>query len=196
MKSPLHLLSRITLLIITTIIANNIYSQSCNNNISNLGARNTNTISLYKTWNIYLYKPTFYKVPSLYTLGGSSGTDTINISNVCATWSVADAAIASISNGVVTAQNSGNTTLTASINGQSVSIPLQVKSEVRPVEYQSNIDPFLTTPAANSISQVPVVVICFIPTNDGVNINTDEAVFSPIPSQTVDELKKHILKIS
>ncbi len=193
MKSPLRFFTRITLLLITTVISNDIYSQSCNNNISNLHVRNTNTISLYKTWNIYLYKPTFYKVPSLYTL---SGTDTVNISNTCATWSVADPAIASISNGVVTAQNSGNTTLTASINGQSVSIPLQIKFEVRPVEYQSSIDPFLTTPAANSISQVPVVVICFIPTNDGVNINTNEAAFSPIPSQTVDELKKHILKIS
>ncbi len=193
MKSPLLFLIKITLLLITAVTSNNIYSQSCNNNISNLHARNTNTISLYRTWNIYLYKPTFYKVPSLYTLWG---TDTVNISNTCATWTVADPAIASINNGVVTAQNSGNTTLTASINGQSVSIPLQVKSEVRPVEYQSNIDPFLTTPIANSISQVPVVVICFIPTNDGVNINTDEAALSPIPSQTVDELKKHILKIS
>lgn len=192
MKSILYLLSTRPFLFVFMIIANSVYSQPCNTNINNLHVRNTNTLSLYKTWNIYLYKPTFYKVPSLYTL---QGTDTINIGNACAAWATADTTIAGIKNGVLSAKSSGNTSLTASINGQTVTIPLQVYPEVRPVEYEMNIDPYLSTPATNAITQVPVVVICFIPTNDGIHINTEEAGVANIPSQTIDELKKHMLKI-
>jgi hypothetical protein len=189
----LPIINRVVLIATTCFISIDASTQSCNNNISNLRVRSTNTISLYKTWNIYLFRPTFYKVPSLYTLEGS---DTVNISNTCASWSVGNNTIASVTNGVVTAKSSGSTTLTATINNLSVTIPLLVNAEVRPVEYEANIDPFLTTPATNSIAQVPVVIICFIPTYDGININTQEAAFSPIPVQTVAELKKHILKIS
>ena len=59
-----------------------------------------------------------------------------------------------------------------------------------------NNDPFLTQPATGYTNLVPVVVICYIPTLDGVNINTDEAGFAPIPSQTIANLKNHIQKIS
>jgi hypothetical protein len=183
----------LTLFATSYFILGDISAQTCNNNISNLKVRSTNTISLYKSWNIYLYKPTFYNAPSLYTLVGS---DTVNISNTCANWSVGNNTVASVTNGIVTARNSGSTTLTATINSLSVTIPILVNAEVKPVEHEANIDPFLTTPATNSVAQVPVVVICFIPTNDGININTAEAAFSPIPVQTVAELKKHILKIN
>jgi hypothetical protein len=185
MKISIYL-KQILLAAIAYVILNNSTAQTCNN-ISNLRVRNLSTVTLYKAWNIYLYKPTFHKVPSLYTLVGA---DTVNISNTCASWSVGSSMVASVSNGVVTAKSPGTTTLTATINNQSVTIPLVVNVEVRPVEYETNIDPFLTSPAANSIAQVPVVVICFIPTNDGININTVEAAFSPIPAQTVAELKK------
>jgi hypothetical protein len=129
----------LTLFATSYFILGDISAQTCNNNISNLKVRSTNTISLYKSWNIYLYNSTFYNVPSLYTLVGS---DTVNISNTCANWSVGNNTVASVTNGIVTARNRGSTTLTATINSLSVTIPILVNAEVKPVEHEANIDPF------------------------------------------------------
>ncbi len=208
----------IVLCILAISISNNIYSQYFASNppssirpgntrstvatvkqsqkqlaITNLRVRDTSTIHVYQTWNMYLYKQSGYKVPQLYTL---SGSDTVPVSNYDVTWSSGDASIAGITNNVLTANNVGRTFITASLDGQSVAVPLQVNGPIRPVEYESNIDPFLTQPATGYTSLVPVVVICYIPTPDGINVNTGEAGFAPIPSQTISDLKNHIKKIS
>lgn len=181
------------LFITATILSPQVFSQSCNYGVvTNLQAK-TSTILLYKTWSIYFNQFNAYAAPVLYTL---RGTDTVYISNSCVTWTVADTAIAHVNNGVLTAKNSGNTSLVASLAGNAVSINLQVPADDRPIEYENALDPFLTTPAPNAVVQVPVVVICYIPTYGGYAINNDEAGYAPIPQQNVDELKKWITAIS
>lgn len=161
--------------------------------VTNLSVRNPNIISLYKTWKLYLQKPGFWKVPSVYTL---NGTDTVNLSNTCIEWSVVNTSVADLVNGVITAKSAGTTSLKGIFGGQIVTIPLTVIEPVRTLEYETNIDPFLKTPATCNVITIPVVAIIFIPTLDGINVNTAETDVIPIPQQTITELKKQVLRIN
>jgi Concanavalin A-like lectin/glucanases superfamily len=158
--------------------------------VTNLNVRNTNPIVLYKTWNLYLMKAGFYKVPSLYSLRGPG--DTINIPNSLATWTVGNNSMAEINNGILTATGAGNTTLTATALGFQVGIPLQVLAPVREPDKPSSLDPFMTTPAECHSLSVPVLVIAYLPTNDGINMNLNETDPIPMPAQTVAYTKDFI----
>ena len=55
------------------------------------------------------------------------------------------------------------------------------------------IDPYLATPALNHIYEIPVVIIRFLPTKDGVNLDISTAPdFWELGEITLDELKKRI----
>ena len=160
--------------------------------ITNLAVRNNHTITLYKSWNIYLERSGYWEVPSLYAL---NGTDTVNISNTCVSWSVSNTSIADISNGVLTAKLAGNTILICTIGTESVQIPLLVTNPVLQPDKPANIDPFLTTPASCHTTIIPVVAIVYLPTNDGINLNTTETGNVPGIPQTIDAVKQRILQI-
>lgn len=56
-----------------------------------------------------------------------------------------------------------------------------------------DIDPYLATPAPNHIYEIPVVIMRFLPTKDGVNLDTSKAPdFWELGEITLDELKNRI----
>ncbi len=147
---------------------------------------------MYPTWKTYLNKPGWYQVPKLSAVSGNSITP---LNNNCITWSVANTAIAEISNGILTAKLAGNTFLVGTIGTASVQIPLAVTNPVLPPQHETNIEDFLETPASCYSKLVPVVAIVYLPTLDGVNIDVAEMGGVPTPNQSLFEIKKHIENI-
>ena len=74
-------------------------------------------------------------------------------------------------NGIFIGAHSGNTTINANYTGFTTSLSVYVN----PTEVLSQIDTFLITPADNSRIIVPVVVINYFPTNDGINLDIHRA---------------------
>ncbi len=172
----------------------NSYFMGLNLTLTTFGARSLDTIKMYETWNVYLQKPGFWKVPELYL---TNGIDTVNVSNAAVSWSVSDTSIIKITSEGMTAVKVGSATLMASFNAQSVSIPVTVKKAIKAPTYESTIDPFLTKPANCAHDTIPVLIIAYIPTLDSINLDLDEIQFySPIAAQTVALEKAHILNIN
>jgi hypothetical protein len=101
-----------------------------------------------------------------------------------AQWSSSNPAIASVNGqGVIKAIAAGRATISAVIGGVRGDLQLRVKAPVvQPV--MERVPPYLATPAANSLFQVPVVILRFLPTADGANldvaVNPDFYSLNPI----------------
>jgi hypothetical protein len=110
-----------------------------------------------------------------------------------AQWSSSNTAIATVNqNGVINALAAGRATVTAVVNGVRGDLALKVKAPVlQPV--MERIRPYLATPAANSLFQIPVVILRFLPTADGVNldvsVNPDFYSLNPI---SLDAMKRRL----
>jgi hypothetical protein len=71
-------------------------------------------------------------------------------------------------------------------------VPGTVTAPVLPPAHES-IDPFLATPAAGSTYVIPVVIIRFLPTADGVNLDVSMAPdFYTLGEISLSDLKRHI----
>ena len=150
---------------------------------SPLYARTMGAIKLYETWNLYLFRSGFYKVPSLYKL--TSGNDTINIPNSSVTWSLSDSTKAMLNSEGLKALKAGQVTLTAHLSGSSVSFSINIVAPVLPPNKEQNINSFLNTPAPCHLATIPVVIIAYLPTLDGINMDLIESEPMNIPAQTV-----------
>jgi hypothetical protein len=110
-----------------------------------------------------------------------------------AQWSSSNTAIATVNqNGVINALAAGRATVTAVVNGVRGDLALKVKAPVlQPV--MERIRPYLANPAANSLFQIPVVILRFLPTADGVNldvsVNPDFYSLNPI---SLDAMKRRL----
>jgi hypothetical protein len=110
-----------------------------------------------------------------------------------AQWSSSNTAIATVNqNGVINALAAGRATVTAVVNGVRGDLALKVKAPVlQPVMEQ--IRPYMANPAANSLFQIPVVILRFLPTADGVNldvsVNPDFYSLNPI---SLDAMKRRL----
>lgn len=68
----------------------------------------------------------------------------------------------------------GSVALTARFRGRSAPFTVTVRTPARPPEFLE-VTPELATPATNSLYDIPVVVVTYLPTRDGINIDTSES---------------------
>ncbi len=87
-------------------------------------------------------------------------------------WTTTNANVVSVQpGGIPRAVGAGSATLTATYQGRSASCNLQVRAPMLAPTHEA-LPGDLTTPAANAIWQVPVLVIRYFPSTDGVNLDT------------------------
>ncbi|HWN40144.1 MAG TPA: Ig-like domain-containing protein [Gammaproteobacteria bacterium] len=87
------------------------------------------------------------------------------------TWSSSDPAVIDVNgDGRVTAVGVGTATVRATAGNKSASVSIEVAT-VRRVA----IDSFLATPAPGAVWEVPVVLVAYIPTADGVNLDLSQS---------------------
>ncbi len=91
------------------------------------------------------------------------------------------------SNGRVTAIAGGSATVRATFKGMQTEVAVTVRAAVRP-QVNESLDPFLTTPAAGALYDVPVVVIRYLPTRNGTTLDASVAG----TDDTIDHLKSQI----
>jgi hypothetical protein len=122
------------------------------------------------------------------TVTAATETGSVSIAANLVKWTVSDSSIAEINAaGRILAKKSGNLTVTASFEGVTAGMRLKVVAPVRLPEIDP-IDPFLATPAAGALFEMPVLVINYIPTLDGTNV--DKAI---LEKSTIADFKKKLL---
>jgi hypothetical protein len=110
-----------------------------------------------------------------------------------AIWSTSDPAVATVdAAGVITAVAAGKATITAELGGVRGSLDLAVKAPKLPPTFEP-IPAYLATPAPNSLYEVPVVILRYLPTADGANLDVtvNPDFYWPHP-MTLQELKAQI----
>lgn len=115
--------------------------------------------NLYPTW----VKQTFVTAS---TPEGPTEIPTTSLS-----WSSSNPGVATVNaEGYVTAVSAGTATITGTYGGLTDEINVTVINPVLPPQYET-IDPFLATPASGAIKEIPVIILRFLPTDDGVNLD-------------------------
>jgi len=105
---------------------------------------------------------------------GVSGGQTFDIPSGLLDWSSSNNYIASVDDGgIVHFHNPSNVSLTGSVDGLSVQLNVIVKDAIIDPKHPS-IDPFMATPAECAKEEMKVLVVCYFPTQDGVNLDTQE----------------------
>jgi hypothetical protein len=110
-----------------------------------------------------------------------------------ATWSSSNPAVATVNaSGVIKAVAGGRATISAVRDGVRGDLELTVKNPVLPPTFE-RIKPFLATPATNALFEVPVVILRYLPTTDGVNLDVtvNPDYYGPNPI-TLAALKRRI----
>jgi hypothetical protein len=111
---------------------------------------------------------TWRKTP---TLVASTNFGPISFPPSAAQWSSSNPAIASVDQtGRLTGVSAGEASITASFRGAQATAAVIVKAPVLPPLVET-IDPFLSTPASNHLFEIPVVILRYFPTQDGVNVD-------------------------
>jgi hypothetical protein len=134
--------------------------------------------------------PTWRKTP---TLSAQTSVGPLSIPPAAASWSSSNPSVAAVDGtGLITALTPGDVTITATLNGVQASRTLRVKSPARPLAHEA-VPASLATPAVGSLYEMPVVVVRFLPTTDGTNLDTsvNPDFFDPGPI-TLDQLKQRI----
>ncbi|MBK8700652.1 MAG: hypothetical protein IPN29_14415 [Saprospiraceae bacterium] len=148
------------------------YLAGINVQINNLSLASTTPVNMYKTWKIYLDNPGWWKTPEVSTV--YNGTTYI-LPNSALTWTVSDPTKAEVVNGQVKALNYGTTQLIGTYGNLSVSLTLNIMQPVSEPETLPTIDPLLSTPVNCNEKLMPVVIIAYFPTLNGVSIDQTEA---------------------
>ena len=99
-------------------------------------------------------------------------------------WSSSNPASATVDDaGVIKAIAAGSATISAVIDGVRGNLDLTVKAPALPPAVEQ-IHPYLATPAANSLFEIPVVILRYLPSADGINldvsVNPDFYELNPI----------------
>ncbi|MBK6899394.1 MAG: hypothetical protein IPH09_09035 [bacterium] len=110
--------------------------------------------------------------PVHVTLTATTQVGEIEIPQGAADWSTSDADVVSVQpDGSLRAVGEGTATLTATYRGHSASCDLQVRAPALAPTHEA-LPADLTTPATGAIWEVPVLVIRYFATADGVNLDT------------------------
>ncbi len=100
------------------------------------------------------------------------GSDTTVVPPGTVVWASSDPAIVEPGDlDTLWTRGGGDATLTASWLGASASLTVSVRAPVREPEHEA-LPEDLTTPAANAVWPVPVLIIRYLPTADGENLDT------------------------
>jgi Bacterial Ig-like domain (group 2) len=101
-------------------------------------------------------------------------------------WSITDSTIASVdTTGLLRTLGPGRATVLASVGAVTTQIPIEVATRIR-----IPIDSFLATPIAGAVWDVPTVIVSYIPTADGVNLDVSKSpdfrVLNPLSLSTME----------
>jgi hypothetical protein len=112
----------------------------------------------------------------------------VNIPPRAATWSSSDPTVATVDiEGRIRGVSQGTATLTATISGTQASVAVTVQAPVRRPE-EEIIDLYLATPMSGFLYEMPVVILQYLPTTDGVNVDSSVAGWE----STLDNLRTRI----
>ncbi len=105
-------------------------------------------------------------------------------------WSTSNASVATVSStGLVKTTGFGQAEIVASVDQTIGRWAFEVSTEMR-----VPVDPYLATPIAGALWEIPVVIVEFLPTADGVNLDvTKNPDFYTLGETTLDALEKRIL---
>lgn len=162
--------------------------------ITNLQLTDTTSIDLFKTWKVYMNRADWWKTPKLIsTVDGKQ----IEIPNVLLSWTVEDTTVAKLINGDLETVNYGTTFLKGKYQNIEVKIKVNVLKPFKEMEKLSEIDNFLLTPASCHKKLIPVVMVAYIPTKDGIYLDKTEVDQWFLEDLTlVADTKKRIIGIA
>ena len=110
--------------------------------------------------------------PVYATVTATTQFGDVTIPQAAAAWTTSDANVVSVEpGGVLRAVGAGAVTLTATYQGQAATCDLQVRAAALAPTHEA-LPADLTTPAAGALWEVPVLVIRYFPSADGVNLDT------------------------
>jgi hypothetical protein len=137
-------------------------------------------------------QPTPLSMPQTWvqraTVTGVTNVGSIQIPNNQLTWSSSNPAIAvAHADGLISALQPGTAKISASLGAKSASMDVTVKAPARPPTVDA-VDPFLRVLPPQALYDVPVVIVRYIPTQDGINVDQSIADYAG----TVDSLKGYI----
>lgn len=115
------------------------------------------------------------------------------VANSAYTWaSTADAVVRVDPTGRITTVGAGTAEISATVGGIRGALPI----EVLPVRHIP-VDPFLATPAAGALWEVPVVLIAYIPSADGINLDVKKSPdFYCLCPLSLDSVEQRVLDYS
>ncbi len=110
----------------------------------------------------------------------------VAVLNAPITWTISDTAIASIDQtGVLRTRKTGRANVVAASGSISASAPFEVATRIT-----VPVDPYLATPIAGAKWEIPVVVVSYIPTADGINVDVAKApdfyTLNQLPLSTIE----------
>ena len=102
---------------------------------------------------------------------GTTTTGTREYPPAGARWSSSSPEVATVdAGGVIRALRAGRTTITARIGEVAGAVQIRVRSPVYSPKVEA-VAPYLATPAADRLFRIPVVILRFLPTADGVKLD-------------------------
>ena len=142
------------------------------------------TQNLWKTWRI---KP---------TLTADTNLGSLLIPSTAATWSSSNPGVATVNAaGEIVGNGAGTAVLTATYEGAQGSVNVNVRAPALEPRVEVASD-YLATPAAGALYEMPVVILRYLPTADGANLDVawapDYFSLNPIPlTQLEQNLNKY-----
>jgi hypothetical protein len=114
--------------------------------------------------------------------------------NVPIEWKSSNPAVGSISStGLVTTHAAGSTTIEATAEG---GVSAQWTLVIQTI-HEVPVDPYLATPIAGAAWELPVVLLWFLPTRDGVNLDVRKSPdYWSLNPRTLAEMEAEVLRIT
>ncbi|MEP7339126.1 MAG: LamG-like jellyroll fold domain-containing protein [Acidobacteriota bacterium] len=122
----------------------------------------TSAVELWPTWYWWITP----------TITASTNVGTLSLPVLAASWSSSNPAVAILeaSSGRFKALAPGSAVQTGTLGSAQNSFTINVVAPVLP-PVEETVDPFLATPASSYLHRMPVVIIRYFPTRDGVNLD-------------------------
>ncbi len=151
------------------------------------------TTNLWQTWRIPV------------VINADTNIGNLGVPSTAAVWTSSNPNVAIInSQGEILGVGAGTATLTATVNGAQKSIIVNVKAPVLPPRVDIPTG-FRANPAGNSLYEIPIVSLRYLPSKDGINIDTDWSPgyfgLEPVSLATIeqnlnsyDEIRKYMLE--
>lgn len=137
------------------------------------------TQNLWKTWRI---KP---------TLTANTSLGPVVVPSSSATWSSSNPGVATVNSaGEIVGVGAGTATLTATYEGAQASVTVNVRAPALEPRVETPAD-YLAAPAAGALYEMPVVILRYLPTADGANLDVawapDFSSLNPIPLAQLEQ---------